>query len=298
MSDETTVRIGNVESWIERTEILEKEKSALLLRVAELEQQMNDAHDKERCDSEHISGLTHDVNVMHEQLDAAKADAARLREAFRARESAYDAIESGAVGTEKNSLQYARYSKTCMALDEALGADDSTAWLESKIAERTALHVEREKSLTAQLAAATNDAALAELRAQDLRTALTELVPLPNIVGQGVERGLACGRSYLAVNGCIVAMEGDDCREIGIGSRWTGKDFDKIEAKFKAPILKALAANPDSDERLREVIQRALVVGDLYLAWPPTKEALVEFTQKVLDGYGRADLDEVLRGAP
>lgn len=160
-------------------------------------------------------------------VDAAKADAARLRDALGAIKKAFDILPTktdGIMGLDwLHSPDTNEVARAFIDLMDCLAATDSAAWLEAKIAERTALHVEREKSLEQQLVAATNDAARAELRARDAR----------NILSDAVVRGR-------------------------LGQR-TGSGHDDSCICPPCTVERAcsiLAASPDSDERLREVMVR------------------------------------------
>jgi hypothetical protein len=83
-----------------------------------------------------------------------------------------------------------------------------------------------------------------------LVAALEALLPGEKAVRRSgsVEVGLACGRAYLSVNGIVVAMEGDVCRDVvvsrwhsfGGAPTWKADDFKRIEAEFNEPIRAAL----------------------------------------------------------
>lgn len=220
----------------ELTEILDahaKENAALLLRVAELEAISEDRDATSNDFAAEVASLRSQVATLTQErddarrryymtdmsLDAAKADAARLREAAAKFKKVANATHDSAASDQNQK----RFDDAYSDLSDAINITDSAAWLESKIAERTALHVEREKSLEASLVAATNDAARAELRARDLA------------------RGV---RNELAKAG--VWKVGCSCTE----------RFGMLAAH-----LVAAEIAPDSDERLREVMMAATVGG-------------------------------------
>ena len=69
---------------------------------------------------------------------------------------------------------------------------------------------------------------------------LANLLPFSSRVERGVETGNSLGRSFLSVNGVVVAMEGDICRDPKYGNSWTEEDLIDIEKSFNEPILSAL----------------------------------------------------------
>lgn len=178
------------------------------------------------------------LGALRHERDAAKADAARLREAIKNR----DNRDSHGECCETDPCS------TC-ELAHGLAATDSAAWLESKIAERTAQHEARYESLQQQFVAATNDAARAELRARDLHSA-----------GTGLSQRL------------VLHLEGT-----GPGPQNDRKAFDVWHAVADAA--------PDSDERLREVIRRALNTAN-------------GVGQDTIDEDTESVIDEVLRSTP
>jgi len=182
------------------------------------------------------------LGALRYELDAAKADAARLRETA---ERWLAAKRARAKDTGSDDLVEAEEAER-LGFFTALSATDSSAWLESKIAERTALHVEREKSLEQQLVAATNDAARAELRARDLKEAGKEMLHNASL-GVGVAR-----------------------MDRRFGNRLVAA-FDEFE--------KALKVSPDSDERLREVM---LKLSELVVS-KCGKDANITFHREAID---------------
>jgi hypothetical protein len=226
-----------------------KEKAALLLRVAELENSLRNEREESSQGSAQLNAMLANVN---QQLDAAKADAARSREGLEDMTGFADGLREVLRHVEKHFDTPNK--ETLLMVRGAIAATHFGEWLESKIAERTTLHVEREKSLTAQLVAATNDAARAELRARDALDALTL-----------AKRALT--------------------------NEWHNKPRIGMESEY-AVVSSAIAANPDSDERLREVMLR---VAEL------TVDAVIE-AQSERNGVKsivlRSVVNEVLRGAP
>jgi len=227
--------ISELEMSRARVAELEAENKNLLANNASLHEQVatltKDVEDAKEENSSHAVNRRAEREMFGRQLDAAKADAARLFEIIADVACDLEVINASAHSDARDACL-----KHAIEITDIVDSADSAAWLESKIAERTtALQNEYDcyrvgstemweanvESLEASLVTARNDAARAELRARDLAMSIRKIVA----VSQGVL----------------------DCSSMSL-ERAT-QFYDRIQ---DARAL--LAASTDSDERLREVM--------------------------------------------